>query len=152
MILWTAKVDRRKVKVLLGAVLLLCGAVAGVFLHATGVQAASAANPKGVKTAEDRAAYLQKWGWVVPDDPAQVEELELPDPFGAEYDDYLALQTGQGFDLGKYAGKRIKRYTYDVLNYPGGVKAQAHLLMYKNTVIAGEIFGEGFLHGLEIKG
>lgn len=150
--MWTAKLDRRRIRVLLGAVLLLCGAVAGVLLHSSGVQVAAAADPKGVKTAEDRAAYLQKWGWVVPDDPTQVEELELPDPFGGEYDDYLALQTGQGFDLTKYAGKRIKRYTYDVLNYPGGVKAQAHLLMYKNTVVAGEIFGEGFLHGLEIPG
>ena len=149
MMVWTAKLDRRKLGILLGAVLLLCGTAGGLFLRGQFTQASSPADPKGVKTAEDRVAYLQKWGWVVPDEAAGVEELELPETFGSEYDDYLALQSGQGFDLTKYAGKRIKRYTYDVLNYPGGVKAQAHLLLYKNRVVGGEIFGEGFLHGLE---
>ena len=27
------------------------------------------------------------------------------------YTDYLALQSGQGFDLTKYAGKRVKRFS-----------------------------------------
>lgn len=54
----------------------------------------------------------------------------------ASYDDYLALQSGQGFDLSKYAGKRVKRYTYEITNYPTGETGiLANLLIYKNTVI-----------------
>ena len=70
----------------------------------------------------------------------------------ASYDDYLALQSGQGFDLSKYAGKRVKRYTYEITNYPTGETGiLANLLIYKNTVIGGEVLSpqlDGFLHGL----
>ena len=54
-----------------------------------------------------------------------------------------------GFDLTKYAGKRVKRYTYEVMNYPTGEEGViAHLILYKNTVIGGEVMGSSFLHGL----
>ena len=80
-----------------------------------------------------------------------MEELALPEEFGEEYGKYLELQTGQGFDLTRYAGKRIRRYTYEVLNYPTGESGVvAHLLICKNTVIGGEILGGSFLHGLSM--
>ncbi|MEL4861959.1 DUF4830 domain-containing protein [Pseudoflavonifractor phocaeensis] len=152
--IWTAKIDRRKTALVLVGAVVLCGAVlAAVFLGTRGTAASAAVSPKGVKTAEDRAAYLTAWGWQVPDDAAEVEELELPKEFGPEYDQYMSLQADQGFDLTKYAGKRIKRYTYDILNYPTGeAGVQAHLLICKNTVVAGEIVGEDFLHGLAMPG
>ena len=80
------------------------------------------------------------------------EELLIPKEMDASYDDYLALQSGQGFDLSKYAGKRVKRYTYEITNYPTGETGiLANLLIYKNTVIGGEVLSpqlDGFLHGL----
>jgi len=122
-----------------------------ILLGGRGAAASGGPDPKGVKTAQDRSAYLAGWGWLTPADAESAEELALPEEFGSEYSQYLELQAGQGFDLTKYAGKRIKRYTYNVLNYPGGVQgAQAHLLLYKNTVIGGEIVGENFLHGLQM--
>ncbi len=148
MLIWTAKLDRRKAGLVLGAAVLCAALAAWSVLGAGAAETAAAVSPKGVKTAEDRAAYLAAWGWQTPSDAAAVEELELPERFGDEYSQYLELQTGQGFDLAKYAGKRVRRYTYDLLNYPGGTQAQAHLLLYKNTVIGGEVLGEGFLHGL----
>ena len=55
------------------------------------------------------------------------------------YAQYLELQNGQGFNLQKYAGKRVKRYTWTVTNYPGQPEGvQAHLLLCRNTVIGGE--------------
>jgi len=151
--IYTAKVNRKRIRLAAAGLLCLCVAAAAVWLGAGWRSAAAEADPKGVKTAEDRAGYLASWGWQVPADAAGVEELELPKEFGPEYDQYLALQSGQGFDLTKYAGKRIKRYTYEVSNYPGGqTGVQAHLLMYKNTVIGGEVLGEGFLHGLAFPG
>ena len=62
------------------------------------------------------------------------------------------LQADQGFDLTAYCGKRVKRYAYEITNYPTGEQGvQAGLLIYKNTVIGGDVLSpslDGFLHGL----
>ncbi len=98
---------------------------------------------------------LQSYGWEVSQEPLATQELLVPVKFD-ESDDYLALQTEQGFDLSKYAGKRVKRYTYEVLNYPTGeTGVQADLLIYNNVVIGGEVLSprlDGFLHGLSLPG
>lgn len=146
--IWTAKLSKKKVALTLTAVL-LASAAALLLLGTRGTAASAAVSPKGVKTEEDRVAYLEQWGWQVSPQAALVEELALPEEFGEEYAKYLELQTGQGFDLSKYAGKRIRRYTYEVLNYPTGeTGVVAHLLLYRNRVIGGEVLGGSFLHGL----
>jgi len=152
MFILTAKIDKRKLAVALTGLVVVCATVAATVLwSARPASAATTVNPKGVKTNEDRLEYLQGWGWQVKDDPTLVEELQMPEEFGADYDQYLALQEGQGFDMVKYAGKRIKRYTYEIQNYPTGeTGVVAHLLICKNRVIGGEIMGDGFLHGLAV--
>ena len=84
--------------------------------------------------------------------PLSPQELLIPKEMDGSYHEYLALQAEQGFDLEKYAGKRVKRYTYEVLNYPTGeAGVQANLLICKNTVVGGEVLSpqlDGFLHGL----
>jgi len=83
-----------------------------------------------------------------------VEELLIPEEFDETYNDYLKLQADQGFDLTKYRGKRVKRYAYEIKNYPTGeTGVQAGLLLYRNTVIGGEILSaqlNGFIHGLAL--
>ena len=150
MFIWTAKIDRRKIGLGALAVLLVGAVVCGCLVFAGRDAVASAAvGPKGIKTADDRRAYLETYGWQVSADAVSVEELQFPKEFGPEYDEYLQLQSGQGFDLTKYGGKRVKRYTYDVKNYPtGATDAQAHLLLYRDTVVGGEVLGEGFFQGL----
>ena len=150
MFIWTAKLSKKKIVLTLAAV--LCATAAAVtLLGDQGAEASATVNPKGVKTEEDRVAYLQEWGWQVSPQAALVEELEFPKEFGPEYAQYLELQTGQGFDLTKYAGKRVRRYTYEVLNYPTGeTGVVAHLLVCKNRVIGGEVLGGSFLHGLAV--
>ena len=148
MFIWTAKLNKKKLVLTLTAALLV-SAAAFTLLGGRGTAASATVSPKGVKTEEDRVSYLQEWGWQVSPQAALVEELALPEEFGEEYGKYLELQTGQGFDLTRYAGKRIRRYTYEVLNYPTGESGVvAHLLICKNTVIGGEILGGSFLHGL----
>lgn len=89
-------------------------------------------------------------------DPLSVEELAIPEEFDETYTQYLSLQSGQGFDLEKYKGKRVKRYTYEISNYPTGeTGVQAGLLIYKNTVVGGEVLSSqlgGFIHGLAMPG
>lgn len=133
----------------MGAVLLGVAALAASLFWGGDAQAAASVSPWGVKTDEDRVAYLAGWGWQVDPESCSTEELQMPETFGEEYAQYLELQAAQGFDLAKYAGKRVKRYTWTVTNYPGQPEGvQAHLLLCRNTVIGGEILGEGFLHGL----
>lgn len=153
MFLFTVKIDRKKVAVGLVAAAAIFGVALFTLMGTRQAAAAAVVSPKGVKTAQDRAAYLRQWGWEVPDEAALVEELALPQEFGEEYSQYLTLQAGQGFDLSKYTGKRVRRYTYDVLNYPTGeTGVKIHLLVCKNRVIGGEVMGESFLHGLAVPG
>ena len=154
MLIVTAKVPRRKLA--LGAALAAlacCCALALSFGAPAAQTAASAApRPKGVKTNEDRVEYLNAYGWEVTGQPLATQELLIPEEMDDSYDEYLALQKEQGFDLERYAGKRVKRYTYEITNYPTGEQGvQANLLLYKNTVIGGEVLSpqlDGFLHGL----
>lgn len=155
MIIYTAKLDRRRlIAGGLGALALVC--VLGLFWAFSGgsTAAGQTVSPKGVKTPEDRLAYLSAYGWLVKEEPLAVEELAIPEEFGPEYTDYLSLQTQQGFDLTRYAGKTVKRYTYEILNYPTGeTGVQVSLLLYKNTVVGADVLSpalDGFIHGLEM--
>lgn len=156
MFIFTAKVNRKKIILGAAAVVVLCGVLAAALsaLSAGGAAVSTAASPKGVKSNDDRVAYLESYGWTVAPDPISVEELVIPDEFDETYTDYLALQVGQGFDLSKFSGKRVKRYAYIITNYPTGEEGvQAGLLVYKNTVIGGEVLSsqiDGFIHGLAL--
>ncbi len=155
MLIMTAKLPRRKLSLgVAAAALLCCCAIALNFGQALGREASASAlpSPKGVKSNQDRIDYLSAYGWQVSEDPIATQELLIPEEMDDSYTEYLALQNGQGFDLQKYAGKRVKRYTYEVLNYPTGeTGVQANLLICKNTVVGGEVLSprlDGFLHGL----
>ena len=154
----TANLNRKNLLAFVMALALLCGGVytAGVLLGERSLTASAAAEQgerKGVKTNEDRIAYLAEYGWTVQNDPISTEELQLPESFDDPvYADFLALQQEQGFDPTRYAGKRVKRYSYLITNYPTGEEGiVADLYLYKNTIIGGEVLSpqlNGFLHGL----
>ncbi len=156
MFIFTARLDRRRLVLGVIAAVLLCGgALALAFLlHGSGEAVSTAAGEEKVRTNEDRVAYLGRCGWTVDPESASVEELIIPETFDETYQQYLELQTQQGFDLSRYCGKRVKRYTYQITNYPTGEEGvQASLLVYKNTVIGGEVLSsklDGFIHGLEL--
>lgn len=148
----TAKLRPKRLAVGLLALCLICAAVMGVLPFPASAAVSSVPDPKGVKTNEDRVAYLEKYGWLVAPEPLAVEQLLIPKEFDPSYDDYLALQASQGFNLTRYQGKKVTRCSYEVLNYPTGENGvQAALLLYKNTVIGGEVLSsqlDGFIHGL----
>jgi len=109
-------------------------------------------NPKGFRTTESPREYLIAYGWEISPEPIATQELLIPAEMDESYQEYLTLQSQQGFSLEKYAGQRVKRYTYEVYNYPSGESGvQANLLIHRNTVVGGEILSpklDGFLHGL----
>ena len=154
MFIITAKVNRRRIAAGAAAAVLLCAAAAAAFGFPGGsVEAISApVDGKGVRTNEDRIAYLERYGWRVRAEPVSVEELVIPEEFDDTYTQYLELQTSQGFNLKALCGKRVKRYTYALTNYPTGeTGVLAGLLIYKNTVVGGDVLSSdlgGFIHGL----
>ena len=149
MIIVTARVPKRRL--LAGGITALCccAVVAAALLVTLGGRAvAASAEVKHIRTNDDRLAYLGGLGWQVSPQPIATEELLIPEEFDDSYAGYLKLQQDQGFDLSRYCGKRVKRYTYQVLNHPNGGEVTAHLLLCKNTVVGGELMGTDFLCGL----
>ena len=154
-------VPRRNVLVgvvgLLSAAALLC--CAGLVMNLDPpalptVAASTAPDTTGISSNEDRVSFLSQYGWQVNQEPLVTEELTIPKEMDESYDEYLELQTAQGFDLTKYAGKRVKRYTYEITNYLSGeTGVQANLLIYRDKVVGGEVLSpqmNGFVHGLSM--
>lgn len=158
MLIVTAKLPRRKLTVwaltaaALGCCVLLLNITGLRSPHAPARTAAAHAN-RSLKTEQDRLELLRTYGWEVQTTPPVIEELLLPETFDADMEEYLLLQQQQGFDLSKLAGKRIKRYSYAVTNYPTGQpNVQVNLLLRKDVLVGGEVVCpelDGFIHSLQ---
>jgi hypothetical protein len=72
--------------------------------------------------------------------------------FDEVYQNYNQIQQEQGFDLTQYAGRQVKRYSYEVFNHPSGDQyVRANLLVYREKLVAGDVCSlqlNGFMHGL----
>ncbi len=161
MMIFAAKLPRRRLAVGVSLVALLCCALLSQILPpsaATQVLAeagqVATPDPTGVSSAQDRLDYLAGWGWQVEETPLSIEELLIPEVLDDSYTEYIALQQSQGFPLDTLTGQRVKRYSYTVTNYPTGeAGVQLNLLIHDNTVVGGEVLSptlDGFLHGLEM--
>ena len=146
-------------KLKLAAIVLVAAlAVAALFWLARSDE--PAVNDGGISlkasTAAERIAFLSQFGWDVDEDPVEVAEVIIPAEFDDAYEMYNGIQKSQNLDLLPYAGKRAKRWTYTVNNYPGyedrkGI-VQANLLVYEGAVIGGDICfvePEGFMQNIE---
>ena len=115
MLIVTAKLPRRKLAFGAAAAALLCCAALVLNLVPAGYRAAAAPanipSSRGIRTNTDRVAYLNGCGWQVMEEPLAVEEIRIPEEMDESYRRYLELQAAQGFDLERYAGRRIRRYT-----------------------------------------
>lgn len=153
MFIVTARVPKKRL--LAGAAALCCCALAAIALTFTlgGKAVSASAEVKHIKSNDDRLAYLNGLGWQVSEQPIATEELLIPEEFDDSYQGYLKLQADQGFDLTQYRGKRVKRYTYQLTNYPAQTEpVQIALLIYKNRVVGGQIQSSSgsFVHGLAL--
>lgn len=99
----------------------------------------------------ERVAFLGQFGWEVESEPAEIDDVLVPQIFNKVYDKYNEIQLEQGLDLSKYKGKSCKRIGYNVLNYPGDKEnVRANLLIYDGKVIGGDVCStelDGFMHG-----
>ncbi len=104
-----------------------------------------------IKSNDDRVAFLTSFGWDASSQPVAAEEVRIPDEFDETFAKYNELQKSQSYDLENYKGKRVKRYTYEITNYPTGEQGiVANLLVYQDSIIGGDICSptlNGFMHG-----
>ncbi len=133
---------------------LICLVALIVFIPDYGVEAsATSYQYEKVKTDDDVEMFLSQFGWKVGANPAEIAEVTIPDEFDKIFTAYNEIQKGQGLDLSKYHRKTVKRYTYEVENYPDyDGKVYANVLVYRGRVIGGDICSadtEGFIHGFE---
>ncbi len=110
-------------------------------------------NYTGVKTNEDRIAFLSQFGWEVKSEPVETKEVTIPAEFDKIFTGYNEIQKRQGLDLSDYKKKKVTRYTYEVTNYEGqDGTVYANVIIYRNRVIGGDICSAdvtGFIHGFE---
>ena len=155
MIIFTARIPKRRLLAGTSAALCCVFAVLAFALTLGGRAVAASAEVKNIKDNDDRLAYLSGLGWQTSSQPIATEELLIPEEFDESYTGYLQLQADQGFDLTQYKGRRAKRYTYQLTNHPSPDEpVPISLLIYKNRVVGGQIQSSSgsFLHGLSLPG
>lgn len=107
-----------------------------------------------VRSADDAAAFLGQFGWVVDAGSAETAQVTIPAEFDKVFAGYNELQKQQGLDLSKYRNRSVTRYTFAVTNYDGWQgSVYANVLVYRNRVIGGDICSadvSGFIHGFEM--
>ena len=149
MLFMTAKLDRNKVLIALGAVAIAILAIILLF----GGGSEPTATTANLSSNDARVEYLKSLGWEVHAAPAESGQVRIPTDSSEVYDRYNDLQKAQGFDLTRYAGKTVSRYVYKVTNYPNATEpVYATLLIYKNKVIGGDIVNTaptGAIQGLQ---
>lgn len=128
-----------------GSVLLLGICLAGLILLAGACDRSEEVAPPSAASNDERLAYLAELGWEVDAEPVETLHLQLPEEFqDTEYDAYNTLQLTQGFDLRKYAGLSVVRYTYAVNNYPDrSDTVQLNLYCCDGIVVAGDVMAPG---------
>ena len=136
MMVMTAKVDLKKIALILGAV---AAVILGLILLFGGDHTqTTAATP--VSNNEQRVQFLESLGWKVAASPAESGQVRIPETATEVFDRYNQLQKQQGYDLSTYAGKNVMRYVYKVENFPDATEpVYATVLVYKNQIIGGDI-------------
>ena len=136
MMVMTAKVDLKKIMLVLAAV---AAAILAVVLLWGGDDTAQTAAP-AVSGNDGRVKFLRDFGWDVTTSPKESSQVKIPEQSSQVFDRYNALQKSQGYDLSKYAGKNVMRYVYQINNYPGATEpVYATLLVHKNPIIGGDV-------------
>ena len=141
MLIMTTKVDKRKLFLALAAVL---AAIAALVLLLGGgndsAPTAAVTTAPAADTNDARVKFLTDLGWDVTASPAESAEVKIPRGSDQVFDRYNELQKSQGYDLSKFAGKKVMRYVYQINNYPGAQEpVYATLLVYKDRIIGGDI-------------
>ena len=135
MMIMTAKVNMKKVLIVLGAIAALLIGIIALFGGKN-----TATTSATVSDNDSRVSFLKSFGWEVTTTPMESGQVRIPTETTEVFDRYNRLQQAQGYDLMKYSGKKVMRYVYKVTNYPGATDPVfATVLVYKNQIVGGDI-------------
>ena len=135
MMIMTAKVNMKKILIVLGAIAAL---LIGIIALSGGEE--STATSATVSDNDSRVSFLKSFGWEMTTSPVESGQVRIPTETTEIFDRYTQLQQAQGYDLSQYAGKKVMRYVYKVTNYPGATDpVYATVLVYKNQIIGGDV-------------
>lgn len=136
MMVMTAKVNLKKVLLSLAAVAALILALIALL----GGEKSTQTSAPSLSSNDARVKFLTDLGWEVTTSPVESSQVKIPEAGSPVFDRYNNLQKSQGYDLSKFAGKKVMRYVYQVNNYPGATEpVYATLLIYKNEIIGGDV-------------
>lgn len=96
-------------------------------------------NYGGIKTNEDRIAFIEGFGIKVDQKAVSEETFTMPDDFDRVIQGYNQIQKKQGLDLTKYQRKRVSHFAYRVTNYDCEGTVYVNLIVYRNRIIAADI-------------
>ena len=99
----------------------------------------SAVNYGGMKTREDRVAFVEQFGIKIDPESEKSENFRLPENFDRAISGYNQLQISQGLNLTKYAKKRVTHYSYKVTNPKEGGEVYVNLLVHRQKIVACDI-------------
>ena len=135
MMIMTAKVNMKKILIVLGAIAALLIGIIALF---GGEE--STTTSATVSDNDSRVSFLKSFGWEMTTSPVESGQVRIPTETTEIFDRYNQLQQAQGYDLTQYAGKKVMRYVYKVSNYPGATDpVYATVLVYKNQIIGGDV-------------
>ena len=93
----------------------------------------------GIKTKEDRIAFIKNFGIQVDESSEESTPFRMPENFDRVILGYNELQKKQGLDLSKYQNKKVTRYTYKVENYKTEGEVYANLFIFRGKIVACDI-------------
>ena len=118
----------------------VCVLLMAVLLVTAIVSPARSTAAVAVSDANEGIAYLRTLGYEA--EGGEAKEIQLPETLDGTLAAYNALLKTMGMDLTPYLGKRVQYRTYTITNHPSG-NAIAHLYLYQNTVIGGDLTVNG---------
>jgi hypothetical protein len=138
MMVMTARVDFKKILLMLTAVAVILLAILALLGGGNGDTAQTAA--PSMSANDSRVQFLKDFGWDVTPSPKESGQVKIPKERSPVFDRYNTMQLGQGYDLSSYAEKNVMRYVYQINNYPGATEpVYATVLVYKNQIIGGDV-------------
>ena len=136
---------------MLSGIATVCLALTLVFLIMPEKSEISGANQTAANQ-QEMVDYLETLGYTVTPRAVLIEPVIIPEVFDKEYTAYNELQKPAGFDLSKFAGVTVQKYTFKVLNYEDkAVEVVVNLLVHEKQIIGGDISSTelgGFCNGL----
>lgn len=149
----------KKIGIVVVAVMLVMGVVSiySCFSYTKNSINKSTATNNVVEGTSGILDFISSFGWEVINEPDDVREVIIPVEFDDVYKNYNEIQISQGYDLEKYAGERVKKWSFTITNYPEYEECdyiKINILVFEGKVIGGDVCSvklDGFMHGFALE-